>query len=447
NTDDNFVEYISLKPNPFFALFKSILIEKYDYKEVKQNYFKEYDWIWKFLVYLSILDFYLIKKLLDKKIYSDSLSSIIEEKKLFTSTGVNIGGGDKNDASHLVNLPYIDNKNKDLNRYYINYRKESLWTKEVVHRPRRVDAYKAPVLLIKNSLLNNFKLVASILSTDAVYTKNVFGIKSYSDAIILKKILGVLTSDLSNYFLFISGTSTGIEREQIMFEELYPFPIILSDEIAETVERLLSLNNEKHNSINDNYYDDLIQKEEDSLNHLIYNLYKFSAKDKYLLDYAFNISIPSFKMGTSVSKSYKKFPPYKVLKFKSQELELYANILINHYNRLGGNIEKIVHATIYCTENVIAINFDFKNELLIENIIWKQEGKGYLDFLATTAFQKVSSHLFIQKDIKGIRKDSFYVIKPNQVKLWHPAIAHLDILEFDNKMINLELNQTENVPL
>ena len=62
NTDDNFVEHIALKPNPFFALFKSILIEKYDYKEIKQSNFKEYDWIWKVLVYGSVLDFYFLKK-------------------------------------------------------------------------------------------------------------------------------------------------------------------------------------------------------------------------------------------------------------------------------------------------------------------------------------------------------------------------------------------------
>lgn len=447
NTDDNFVEHISLKPNPFFALFKSILIEKYDYKEIKQSYFKEFDWIWKVLVYGNILDFYFIKRLRNKKIYPDSLSSIIEEKKLFTSTGVNIGGGDKNDASHLINLPYIDNNKKDLRRYHINHRKESIWTKEVVHRPRQVDAYKKPVLLIKNGLSNNFKLVVSILYKDAVYTKNVFGIKSYSNAIILKEILGVLASDLSSYYLFITGTSTGIEREQIMFEELYPFPIIISEKIAGKVERLLNLNKKKYHSNNDNYYEDLIQKEEGNLNNLVYKLYKLNTKDKDLLDYAFNISIPSFQMGTSASKNYKKFSPYKALKSESQDLKLYTSILTNHYNKIIASLEKRIQVTIYCTENVIAINFEFKNELLSENIIWEKEGKGYLDFLATTAFQKVSSHLFIQKDIKGVRKNSFYIIKPNQFKLWHPAIAHLDILELDNKMINLELNQTENATL
>lgn len=447
NTDDNFVEHISLKPNPFFALFKSILIEKYDYKEIKQSYFKKFDWIWKVLVYGSILDFYFIKKLKNRDKYPKTVISVLKEYELLFSTGVNKGTVDKNDASHLIGLPYLDNNKKDVQRYSINYRKDSLWSLPVVHRPRNPDLYKAPILLFKNGLQNNFSLVGTVAYNDVVFTTNMFGIKNYKNNNILENLLAVLLSELSTYHLFLTGSSTGIEREQLMFEEIYSFPVMISDRIVEKVKNILNLHVEKHASIDDNHYNNLIKRAEENLNQLINSLYALSKKDKHLLNYAFNISIPSFQMGTSTSKSYKNFPPYKTLKIKSKELALYANILTNHYNKIAISLEKKIHTTIYCTENIIAINFEFVNELSTENLVWKTEGEGYLDFLATTAFQKVSSHLFIQKDIKGVRKNSFYILKPNQFKLWHPAIAHLDILELDNKMINLELNQTENVSL
>ena len=44
--------------------------------------------------------------------------------------------------------------------------------------------------------------------------------------------------------------------------------------------------------------------------------------------------------------------------------------------------------------------------------------------------QQGNNNIFVQKDIKGFEAESFYVIKPNECKNWHPAIAHLDIGEF-----------------
>ena len=168
-------------------------------------------------------------------------------------------------------------------------------------------------------------------------------------------------------------------------------------------------------------------------------------KEKSLLDYTTEISIPVFQQGSTSKKNYKNFRPYQSLKIENDELKLYTQIILDYYkDRINQSEERYLQTTIYCTPNVIAINFEFQS-IETSRIIWKNEGKGYLDFLATTAFDKISSHLFIQKDLKGVRENSFYILKPNQYKLWHPAIAYLDILELDNKMINLQVNTKENV--
>ena len=44
--------------------------------------------------------------------------------------------------------------------------------------------------------------------------------------------------------------------------------------------------------------------------------------------------------------------------------------------------------------------------------------------------EKITDRLFIQKDIRGFEENGFYIIKPNEKRLWHKAIAHLDINEF-----------------
>jgi len=44
--------------------------------------------------------------------------------------------------------------------------------------------------------------------------------------------------------------------------------------------------------------------------------------------------------------------------------------------------------------------------------------------------------LYINRDIKGFGENSFYVIKANEYKNWHRAIARLDISEFMDSLIN-----------
>lgn len=41
----------------------------------------------------------------------------------------------------------------------------------------------------------------------------------------------------------------------------------------------------------------------------------------------------------------------------------------------------------------------------------------------------------MQKDLIGFEKTSFYVIKPNEFKNWHPAVAYLDYYEFKDAFL------------
>ena len=47
-------------------------------------------------------------------------------------------------------------------------------------------------------------------------------------------------------------------------------------------------------------------------------------------------------------------------------------------------------------------------------------------------------NLFVQKDIKGFEETSFYVIKSNEFKNWHRAIARKDLIEFTNSLMGVE---------
>ncbi|MCK4765493.1 MAG: N-6 DNA methylase [Candidatus Aminicenantes bacterium] len=445
STENNNVEHIALKPNPMFSLFKSILIEKYDYKEIRQGLFKEYDWLWKVSVYGSVLDFYFIKRLQSHKIFPVTIKTTLDQKenKLIYGEGIQRSGaaGDKNDASHLIGKSFLDTDKKDLVRYHVRVREESIWKNLTAHRPKKQkqDLFKAPALLVKSGLENDFKLVASISDRDVVYTHSIFGIKSLSGRLLLEILLGLINSSLMTYFLFIKGTSTGIEREQIISRELYPFPVVLHDQIAEKVQALLHLYKKSYGEDIDHFklgrYEEEIKEAENELNELIFKLYKVSETEKDLMNYAFEISIPVLQ-----DKTNKK--PFSSL--SKEELEDYARLFIEHFSRSYNSVETgYFQAEIYRATHIAAINFKVTPQPPPQAISWKNDlpGEQIIERMAGLAFQKVSSKLFIQKDIKGINKDSFYVIKPNQYKHWHRALARLDIIEFENSMLESQISR------
>ncbi|MNE72851.1 hypothetical protein D3C80_1688270 [compost metagenome] len=60
--------------------------------------------------------------------------------------------------------------------------------------------------------------------------------------------------------------------------------------------------------------------------------------------------------------------------------------------------------------------------------------------MGNLSYQQVSSDLFVRQDIRGFNKTSFYVIKPNEVKNWHKAVAFLDLNEFVGAIAKAELS-------
>lgn len=57
---------------------------------------------------------------------------------------------------------------------------------------------------------------------------------------------------------------------------------------------------------------------------------------------------------------------------------------------------------------------------------------------------KVAKDLYIQKDIKGFEENSFYIIKPNEYKCWHRAMAWYDVAEIKKTIEEAEINYLKN---
>ena len=421
---ENELCHLTLKPNIFFKLFNVIVIEKNDYKYVEQNMLLENDWAWKTLVFGYAQDFHIINIL--KKKYP-SFTEIMTKHNLFNGNGIQINGGDQKDARHLHDRKLIDAR-EGIHPFYINTNYLNEFNIEKIHRPRERDIFRAPYMLMKKGFdRNTFRYRSVYSEEDFVYPDAITGIcGEKKDATILKTLTGLFNSSVYSYLNLMMGSASGIEREESFPTEIFnKFPALDDDQqivaLVEDIQKAVLVEKELFNNSAES--DKLIQE----LDALV--LEKFSLQDDMFVDYALNIQIPLIAKNQLTWK-----------KVTSKQLVNYAEVFIEYFDEIFQNGEKFVRSEV-CTPiagHFSVVEFflqDAKPEAKVKVIEVKDDDDIYTSFISNFMLNIVNDQFFQVKDILHFREDSFFVLKTEEWKNWHPAMAKLDLIEVLDSII------------
>lgn len=434
STDLNMIEHISLKPSRFFSLFKIFTINKTDYKRVQQSKLKQHDWLWKVLVYGSFLDFNLIKRLKDNYC---SIKEIIDNEEFFlVGQGIMVGGGDQNDASKLVGRTFIDTRS-DIKRYWINPNNNKEWKLSFVHRVRNVKLYEAPVLLITEGFKNDLKSVSAISYTDAVYKSSLTGIKGKNNTTIdiLRRISGILNSSFFSYYNLMTFSSSGIEREQSHDEEKWNLPYSENTSLPLEIDKLEQILLTKYARMFSDCEIEASEKDQlKKIDETIQEMFCISSQETDLMDYAHSVVIPIIMKHDGFERLFLPINHNDII------LESYASLFVKRFKSKLDNSKRKFVVEIWHTKQIIGMFFkmipvtEYK-----KSVIWikKQDDAAILTLLSKIGTERITDKLFVQKDIRGFDNngEDFYIIKPNEQRLWHKAIGYLDVDEFADAII------------
>jgi len=444
--NNNIIKHCSIKVNYFLKNFKILVIEKFDQKEILQRYFIENEWMFKVALYGNSLDYNFIKNIQIRN--NQTLKKLIDNKILFASSGI-LRGNRKDKFSELQGLPLIENK--DINQYY-TFEKNNIVTNSDLYleRGRNINNFNKSKILIKEQAKDWTDLIISYNPQPSVFIKGVFGL-SCSNKNYLKLLYATLISDFYKYFIFLISGGWGIATHpQTKWEDEYlSFPFIEPDN--NTKEKLISLVNqflepfEKHYrkfNLGDPIKDEKILSQ---INEIINDLYGIKNYEKDLIDYALNVSRYQFQESKQDLFTKEVDSDIKFLK-------KYADIYIEEFEKIYN--DEFMQIEIYPLKHFIAMSFRFLKTKPEQKIIYSPniEVKDILRNLAnklsisqiTNSLDTVKN-LFIQKDIKGFEKNSFYIIKPNEYKCWHRAIAWYDVAEFKDKIEKAEIKRLNQV--
>lgn len=431
STDSNVINHIALKPSRFFTMFKVFSLTRNDIQEIQQDRLKKYDYLWKVLVYGSYLDFVFIKRL--KECYR--ISDVITSNGFIRKQGLKEKDKDKEfDVSLLMGLNYI--KTNRVKKYHI-IQDDEKWTLSKVGYVYResgkivADLYKAPILLITGGTTTDLHAVSAISYNDSVFKSSLTGIKGYgSEAIaILRNIQAILNSQFFAYYNLLTFSSSGIEREETHDDEKISVPYF--DGLDSSIRKIEDLycKSDTQTMVNDALKNQ-IDLQIASLESTILEKLNCSDTEKDLIDYAKQISIPL----ATKSRGYEKV--FYAIKPNDPLLLDYAQVYIDRYAKSFNRNGKRFMVDIHYSEQMIGMFFRVIDEQdFTEEIPVPKPDDTLLALAAELSSQRITDQLFVQKDIRGFEKEFFYIFKPNEKRLWHKAIAHLDVNEFDDAML------------
>jgi hypothetical protein len=458
----NKVKHIVARANKYYHYFKTIVIEKNDVKLIDQDLFIKDDKLWKIMLYGNTLDYFFIQKLKSNK----AISEIININNLsirggFKSKDSNVPMHKRKPTNDFWSYNYIEvEKSKDLRQFQVNSNKtfkdklNQLHLQRIINEDLKVpqisdaSTFNGKKLLIKKGLDKylNHRAVSAFYEEDCVFSSTIASISSQDGNMtndIVDTLLcmsAIFNSKLFTYFLLMTSSSFGAGRNRVNFVEFLDMPFNGDEELANLTREIHTL-----------YKNNLFYENQEKISHLfklielkIYELFKINSIEKELIDYAINVSIPIMKRADKPNSNQESLQIFeRITSENTLIIDNYCQVFIKHFSPRFNRIKKNFIADVYINDDFIAIHFIISDKKQKNNIThyFNTDLDCTINKIGDLGVQNVSTSLFTQQDIRGFNKNSFYIIKPNIIKNWHQAIAHLDLSEFIEAIAKAELRK------
>jgi hypothetical protein len=442
----NSFEHRAIKPNAFFDRLEMVVLNALDRKWVTQSLLQEKDWAWKTLLYGSSTDIDLVQDLFqsyrsfkpDQSISNQldaasdtypmiSLAAFLVQSLIKLGAGFK-GSPGKVDTLEIHELPFLKNGGLEMLQVQLAPKEipnlfsatkdfktfaEYFPEKKAIENIGIPSAYKAPHLLLKRGL--DERPVLAYSDTDCCFTNHLYGFHS-EDPQCLKFLGAFLLTKFARYFLFQIDPQWRVERPEIYKDSYLKLPLPIIDKNG--IDHFAGLFDYATASSGHNRKVAIDQIEREfSL------LLGLSQIDKLLIDYTVEIAIP---FGTTKGRKRVDVPISSISKLKE-----YASEVCEYFGISLKFRQKYISCTIYFSETFfepfIGIDFKISEIQHREQITVSNEVPRVYDFLTKNAFKKISDGFIDQTDFIGFTNDGFWIVKPNQLRAWHPAIAHRDI--------------------
>lgn len=415
--------------------------------------------IWKVAMWGGMNDWELLKRLSNSKL--ETVENFTKNSNIKSGVGFQLLTQRKDEPKYsetLTALKYLDAN--FITKYYtadnllgdviksvkspkaVKFYKEFYSAKDITEiekltafrRLGDVNAFINPHITVKKGLEQN-SVCASFIEKQCSFRDGVYGFYSNEESIDeLYLLMSYFNSKLSTYYLFMTISSYGIEREQIMKNEYLSIPIRLNKEqslkIKDAGKNIIEKLKSKsflNNSFDQKKFETYITEKVDKV---IYESLDLKSSEITLVNDSINYNVDLFH------KQEKSIALYPVPQEQTAE---YGKIISTEFNDFLDGQDLFVNSTVFESINrntplmMIKLSFGKKqNEVFRSKEFIDEELKKIDQHL----WEEKSSNIYFRKKLNYKTGDDIFIIRPNQRRFWSQSMALEDASELILEILN-----------
>jgi hypothetical protein len=417
NIANSNIVYVAPKPALETKKLGALVFDTLDIVQVPKELAINTDIIWKSAMWGTHRDLNLILHL--KR--TPALRKAILSYGWIKGQGFQIKGSCKKNIDWMIKLPLFSHRY--LGKYslptdVLDYHHNLVQ----FHRAKDQRLYKAPLCLIKGCPTKG-DIVSAFSSKDVCFNEQILSISGKKEHDYLLKILTcILNSSIARYFLFMTSSSWGVERDYILVDEYLdlPFPFVKKE--TEIASRLVKLHDAmvqlaSENGQNNEKWENLSLE----IDEAVFNLFELSAAERQIVLDTVKYTIDYFqKQENSIACKTTNEPI----------LTNYARNVQAIFNFLIGDANISLSSNIYTgSKNNVIISFQMhQSKKCADLTIIKQSEdlEKVLSTLYNLLKEQGSNRVQFKRVLKIYDGDMIYFIKPNENRYWTSMVSFND---------------------
>lgn len=292
-------------------------------------------------------------------------------------------------------------------KYQININELNILPYNRMGASRNPAIYKAPLVIISQSIDEN-QIFSAFSQQDIVYTQKYCGISFPTGKVDIAHYLnGVINSSLISYFLFLTASSWGIEREEVTKQDLERICLPQFNKDNKFITQIVEIEGKLRASPSKD-----LKKQ---LDEAVFNLYGLEAHERILVEDTTQITIDWY-MNRDKSAALKKPRP--------TDLESYAlhfmSVIEPFFDTLK---ERSIVADIFSIANtpLEVVKFSIVPYPGREPVIQTVQAGDLVTVLKSIAEQlppQLADRVFTRQNARIYAGKDLYIIKPAQLRYW-----------------------------
>ncbi len=412
------------KPSPLSRHLKAIVLDTTEIKFLDRQELLDKPYLWKVALWGTPRDAALIERLKS----NPTLSEQANELGWTIGEGIQIGGGDKNPAPWLEDANLVPTN--QLRPYFVDMSVCERITEKVFHRPRIPELVEAPLTLIRQS-----ECSATFSDQDIAYRDKISGITGHAgQEWLLYWLVAYINSPLAKYYHFLTSTSWGVERGNIIQQEYERMPFLIPNENDTRLNKVLQYLEWIKNMLEeDSIFFDAKQEAKlveykKAINELVFDLYELHPIERQLVKDTLEFGLGYFNWAR---RKNRKPQGTKPVKHPTEEmLKSYADTFAKTASSLLRVKNQALSALIYRNgAPLTVVSFyivDADERQAVQTITQPDAMRSKLRELDNLILEQQTPSMYIRRHVRIYDGDQISLVRPSEQRFWTQSQARVD---------------------